>query len=264
MRIRRHMPPPMQWPNPLAGLGRMLRGRSGALFAGTFVGALLVGYGIAAFVFFPAAIFASSKSVPALLGLTADQAQQALTTAGLKVERIDAVRHPTAPRGTVVWQDPPAGVVVPQGSSVQFSVSQGPQPIPVPDVVGYDGTVGQSLIQAAGLKVGSVDSAQTPEPKGVIVSTRPPTGRALDPGGRVTLVVSAGAPTITVPDLTGLTLDSARIVLEQANLALGTYFRRTSNAPPGTVIEQHPAAGTLSSPGVAVDVVLARGGGGGA
>ena len=264
MRVRRHVPPAMQWPNPLAGLGAMLRGRSAVLFAGTFVGALLVGYAIAAFVFFPAPFFASSKSVPSLLGLTTEQAQQALTAAGLKVEKIDAVRHPTAPRGTVVWQDPPAGVVIPQGSSVEFWVSQGPQPIPVPDVVGYNGAVGQSLIQAAGLAVGPVDSAQTPEPNGVIVSTRPPTGRALDPGERVTLVVSAGAPTITVPDLTGLTLDSARTVLEQANLTLGTYFGKTSNAPPGTVIEQHPAAGTLSSPGVAVDVVLARGAGGGA
>jgi eukaryotic-like serine/threonine-protein kinase len=255
MRVRRHLPPAMQWPNPFTGRHTML-------FAGTFVGTLVIGYAIAALVFFPAPIFASNKSVPSLLGLTTDAAQQALSAAGLKVETIDGIRHPTAPRGTVVWQDPPAGVVVPQGTSVQLSVSQGPQPIPVPDVVGYDGTIGQSLIQASGLKVGSVDSAQTAAPKGVIVNTRPPAGKSLDPGGRVTLVVSAGAPTITVPDLTGLTLDQARAALEQANLTLGTYFRRSSDAPLGTVIEQHPAAGTLSSPGVAVDVVLARAGGG--
>jgi beta-lactam-binding protein with PASTA domain len=260
MRVRRHLPPTMQWPNPLAGLAGALRGRRAMLFAGTLVGAMVVGYAIAALVFFPAPIFASSKSVPSVLGLTADQAQQALTAAGLKVDRTEGVRHPTAPRGAVVWQDPPPGVVVPQGSSVQLSVSQGPQPIPVPDVVGYDGTIGQSLIQAAGLKVGSVDSAQTAASRGVIVNTRPPAGKALDPGGRVTLVVSAGAPTITVPDLTGLTLDSARTVLEQANLTLGTYLRRTSSARAGTVIQQRPAAGTLSSAGVAVDVVLARGG----
>ena len=262
MRIRRHVPPSMQWRNPVPGLGTAFQGRQSMFYAGTFVGALVVGYAIAVFVFFPAPIFASNKSVPSLLGLTTDQAQQAVTAAGLKVEKTDGVRHPTAPRGTVVWQDPPAGVVVPQGSSVQLTVSQGPQPIPVPDVVGYDGTVGQDLIQASGLKVGSVDSAQTAAPKGVIVNTRPTAGRALDPGGKVTLAVSKGAPTITVPNLTGLTLDSARVVLEQASLTLGTYFRRSAPAPEGTVIEQQPAAGTLSSPGVAVNVVLARGGGG--
>jgi beta-lactam-binding protein with PASTA domain len=259
MRIRRHLAPATQWPNPFAGLAGALHGHGATLYAGTFVGALIVGYVVAALVFFPAPIFASSKSVPSLLGLTADQAQQSLSAAGLKVEKMDPVRHPTAPRGTVVWQDPPAGVVVPQGSSVQLSVSQGPQPVPVPDVVGYDGTIGQSLIQASGLKVGSVDSAQTAAAKGVIVGTRPTAGKALDPGGRVTLVVSKGAPTITVPNLSGLTLDSARTVLEQANLTLGTYWRRSSDARPGTVIHQEPPVGTLSSPGVAVDVILARG-----
>ena len=252
MRIRRHVPPSLQWSNPFAG-------RQALLFAGAFVGALVVGYAVAALVLFPAPIFAASKSVPQLLGLTTEAAQQALTAAGLKVEKIDGTRHPSAPRGTVVWQDPPAGVVVPQGTSVQLTVSQGPQPIPVPDVVGYDGAIGQSLIQASGLKVGSIDSAQTAAPKGVIVNTRPTAGKSLNPGGRVTLVVSAGAPTISVPNLTGLTLDQARAALEQANLTLGTYFRRSSGAPSGTVIEQHPAAGTLSSPGVAVDVILARG-----
>src|SRR3972149_5839416 len=63
--------------------------------------------------------------------------------------------------------------------------------------------------------------------------------------GRVTLVVSIGAPTITVPDLRGLTLEEARLILEQAGLTLGTYFRRTSDERAGTIIHQTPAPGTL-------------------
>jgi serine/threonine-protein kinase len=219
---------------------------------------MAVGYALAGLVLFPATIFAASKSVPRVIGMTLDAARKAISDAGLKSEQTEEVRHPTAPPGTVVWQDPPAGVVVPQGTGVQLSVSTGPQRIPVPDVVGYDGTIGATLIVAAGLMVGSTDSAQTSERKGVIVSTRPPAGTALVPGGKVTLVVSAGAPTITVPDLKGLTLEEARATLEQAGLRLGTYFRRTAPEKPGTVIEQHPAAATLSAPGAAVEVILAR------
>jgi beta-lactam-binding protein with PASTA domain len=259
MRIRRHVPPSIQWLSPFRGRTGLLRGSRPLVLIGAFGGALLTGYFFAALVLFPAPIFAASKSVPSLIGLILDAGQKSLAVAGLKVEKVDDIRHPTAPRGTIVWQDPPAGVVVPQGTSVQLSVSQGPQPIPIPDVVGYDGETGQMLVQASGLRVGSVDSAQTAAPKGVIVNTRPPAGKALDPGGSVTLVVSAGAPTIAVPDLTGLTLEEARTVLEQANLTLGTYFRRTSDAQSGTVIDQQPRAGTLSSPGVAVDVIIARG-----
>lgn len=228
---------------------------------GLYVGALLVtfvvGYAIAALVLFPAPIFASSKSVPRVIGMSLKDARQAITSAGLKLERSEDVRHVTAPTGTVVWQDPPAGVVVPQGSGVQLSVSQGPPRIPVPDVVGYEEPTGRTLIEAAGLRV-SVDPAQTAAPKGVIVNTRPPAGATLTPGGRVTLVVSIGAPTITVPDLRGLTLEEARRMLEQVGLTLGTYFRRTSPARPGTIIQQTPAPGTLSPPGAAVAVILAR------
>lgn len=258
MRVRRHLPVGVDWGALWRDATGTPRRRRAVVFLGTFVGATVLGYALAALVLFPAPMFASNKSVPRVIGMTMDAARQALSDARLKPEQAEQVRHPTAPPGTVVWQDPPAGVVVPQGSSVQLSVSTGPQRIPVPDVVGYDGPIGQTLIAAAGLRVGSVDSAQTPSPKGIIVSTRPPAGTPLVPGGRVTVVVSAGAPTIAVPDLKGLTLEEARAALEQAGLALGTYFRRTATERVGTVIEQRPLAGTLSAPGVAVDVILAR------
>lgn len=257
MRVRRHLPAGVDWAAGWRALTRARpRGRAW-VYAGTFLGAAAVGYAFAALVLFPAPIFASSKSVPRVIGMTFDAARQAITDAGLNPERAEDVRHATAPAGTVVWQDPPAQVVVPQGSGVQLSVSQGPQRIPVPDVVGYDQPIATTLMEAAGLRV-SVDSAQTAAPKGVVVNTRPPAGRPLVPGTRVILVVSVGAPTIRIPDLTGLTLEEARAALEQAGLALGTYFRRTSDQRPGTVIEQRPLPGTLSAPGVAVDVILAR------
>ncbi|MBI2073080.1 MAG: PASTA domain-containing protein [Gemmatimonadetes bacterium] len=257
MRVRRHLPPGIDWGAAWAGVRGAARRRGTGLYVGTFLVTFIVGYAIAALVLFPAPIFASSKSVPRVIGMTLDDARQAITNAGLNPERSEAARHVTAPAGTVVWQDPPAGVVVPQGSGVQLSVSQGPPRIPVPDVVGYEESTGRTLMEAAGLRV-TVDPAQTAAPKGVIVNTRPPAGATLPPGGRVTLVVSIGAPTITVPDLNGLTLEEARAVLEQVGLTLGTYFRRTSGERPGTIIQQTPAPGTLSAPGAAVDLILAR------
>ncbi len=257
MRVRRHFSTGVNWSAGWSAV-RGAAGRRGAgLYVGTLVVTFVIGYAIAALVLFPAPIFASSKSVPLVMGMTLEDARQAITNAGLNPERSEDVRHATAPAGTVVWQDPPAGVVVPQGSGVQLSVSQGPPRIPVPDVVGYEESTGRTLMEAAGLRV-SVDQAQTAAPKGVIVNTRPPAGATLPPGGRVTLVVSIGAPTITVPDLRGLTLEEARPILEQVGLTLGTYFRRTSPERPGTIIQQTPAPGTLSAPGAAVDLILAR------
>jgi len=89
--------------------------------------------------------------------------------------------------------------------------------------------------------------------------TRPPAGTALAPGAGLTLVVSRGAPTISVPDLLGMSAADARTRLELEGLQLGTMTRRrTPDANPGTVVAQRPAAGTLASPGTVVDIVVAR------
>lgn len=226
-----------------------------ALFFGA---AAVVGYLMAALVLFPAPIFVANATVPRVIGLAGDSARETLTQAGLKSKDVERVPHPRAPAGQVVWQDPPPGVVVTTGSTVELSLSNGAQRVPVPDVSGYDGGFARQMIEAAGLTA-AVESTQTAAPKGVTVNTRPPAGAAVAAGGRVTLVVSRGAPTISVPSLTGLTLGDARTRLEQAGLLMGTYFARTSpTGEPGTVIEQHPGGGTLAAPGTIVDVVLAR------
>jgi beta-lactam-binding protein with PASTA domain len=51
----------------------------------------------------------------------------------------------------------------------------------------------------------------------------------------------------------------ARTRLELDGLALGTVTRRrTSDANPGIVVGQKPAASTLAAPGTVVDIVVAR------
>ena len=257
MKFRRHSPtrPRTDW---FAWLKRVRSWARYRLHAAFFVGAAVVGYLVAALLLFPAPMFVASATVPRVIGLAADSASDALTQASLKSRNVERTPHPRAPAGQVVWQDPPPGVVVNSGTTVDLSVSDGPQRVLVPDVAGYDGDLARLLIESAGLTA-AVESTQTAAPKGVTVNTRPPAGTAVSPGGRVTLAVSRGAPTITVPTLTGLTLGDARTRLEQAGLTMGTSFARTSpTGEPGTVIDQHPAGGTLAAPGTVVDVTLAR------
>src|SRR5256884_1948380 len=58
--------------------------------------------------------------------------------------------HPTAPQGTIVWQDPPPGVSAPAGLRVTLVSSEGPPKIPVPDVAGVGGGVGPPPPPAGG------------------------------------------------------------------------------------------------------------------
>ena len=222
-------------------------------------GAVLAGYLTAYLILFPAPILAGHQVVPRVLGLTLAEAQAQVKKAELVVADGGSDPHPTAAQGTVIWQDPPPGVIARQGLKVTLVVSAGPPKIPVPDVSRLAASLAQRLVAAAGLTVSKVESVQADSARGLVVMSRPPAGTVLAPGAGVSLVVSRGAPTISVPDLLGMSIADARTRLELDGLQLGTPTRRrTNDAAPGTVIEQRPAAGTLASPGTVVDITVAR------
>jgi serine/threonine-protein kinase len=253
MRFRRHIPPIREWKLPL------LDARGAQRWALALLGALLGGYLTAYLILFPAPLLTRHGVVPRVLGLSLQEASDQLRKVGLQVQDGGAEPHPTAPQGTVVWQDPPPGVTAPAGLRVTLVSSDGPPKIPVPDVVGLDGALAQRLIGAAGLAAAAVESVQAAAPPGVVMLTRPAATTVASPGAPVTIVVSRGAPTIAVPDLLGMSQADARTRLELDGLELGTVTRRrTSDANPGTVVGQQPAAGTLAAPGTVVDVVVAR------
>jgi eukaryotic-like serine/threonine-protein kinase len=251
MRIRRHLPP-------LDGLANVDRRRA-VRWALLGFGALIAGYLVAYLLLFPAPILPGHQVVPRVLGLSLTEAQEQVRKAQLEVTDGGADPHPTAPQGTVIWQDPPPGVIAPEGIKVTLVASAGPPKIPVPDVAGLDAGLAQRLVAAAGLTVSRVESVQAAAPQGLAMLTRPSPGTALAPGAGVTLVVSRGAPTISVPDLLGMAAADARTRLEMEGLRLGTMTRRrTADATAGTVVAQRPAAGTLAAPGTVVDIVVAR------
>lgn len=265
MRFRRHVMQRGDWARRirdvrarLPRIGRLPGGRVW-WWVGGAAGAFVVGYLVAALFLFPAPIFASSTSVPRLAGLAQERAEATLIGAGLTMGAVRVESHPTVERGMVVWHEPPAGVAVPQGLAVDLWVSSGPSRIPVPDLSGYDATIAEQLLTAAGLRLGRTEATQAPAPKGVVINSRPPAGTTLLPGTDVTLVVSVGAPTISVPDLIGLTAETAEELLRDVGLRLGTTVRRsTFQGAPGTIIEQQPGPGTLSAAGTAVNVTLVR------
>jgi eukaryotic-like serine/threonine-protein kinase len=256
MRFRRHLPALPDFPLPsLPKLG----GRAVRILIAAVLGAILAGYLTAYLIIFPAPILPGHQAVPRVLGLTLSEAQEQLTRAEMEAADGGSDAHPTATEGTVIWQDPPPGVVAPEQTKVALVTSAGPPKIALPDVAGYDGTLARQILAVAGLTVARVESVAAPVPRGVTMLTRPTPGTNLAPGTSVTLVVSRGAPTITVPGLLGLSQADARTRLELEGLVLGTVTRRRTNeASPGVVIEQRPAAGTLAAPGTVVDIVVAR------
>jgi serine/threonine-protein kinase len=255
MELPRRLPPLREWHFRLPVLPRstLLSWGLAALIA------LVVGYLVAALLIFPAPVLSSRQSVPRVLGLALPDARQEIQRSGLVPQDGGTETHLSAAPGTVIWQDPPPGVAAQAGLRVALVSSGGPPKIPVPDVAGLDSGIARRLIAAAGLVVADVESVQAAVVPGVAMLTRPAAGTPLPAGSSLRLVVSIGAPTLSVPDLLGLSQADARTRLEVAGLTLGAVTRRrTSDAAPGTVVAQKPAAGTLAAPGTVVDIIVAR------
>ncbi len=186
MRARRHtgtgltLPSAIAWPRILRDLAVVLL---------TFV----VGYAIAALWVSPTSLLGDDHPIPRVLGLTEAEARGKLTELGFR-PRLDGERtSPAIPRGSVIWQDPPPGMVVTPNTAVQLVLSAGPAPVTVPDVIGLALSSAEKIFEAAGVKVGTVDTVRTDVELGVVIATRPAPGNGQPRGAKVHLVVSGGA-----------------------------------------------------------------------
>lgn len=222
--------------------------------------AAAAGY-VVSMIAYPAPLVAGDRQVSQVVGLPAAEAGKELAAQGFRVKVLDAREaDPVLPAGSVTWQDPPAYVELPRGSVVELTLGGGPAPVTVPDVMHFDADQARSVITAAGLSVGELDSVPSEAERGVVVATRPPEGSPRAPGARIDLVVSRGPADVRVPDLAGLGEQLARQRLEAAGLRVGTVqTRKVSRGRGGAVLEQRPGSGVFLPRGSRVDLTVAEG-----
>jgi len=159
---------------------------------GLIVLTFVVGYGVSVLWLSPGSVFTKDHSLPRVLGLTETQARNKLTEVGFR-PRLDGERqNDTFSRGTVIWQDPPPGTVLPPNSVVQLVVSAGPSLVAVPDVIGFNLPQATRVFSAAGVRVGVVDTVAGGLERGVVLATRPAAGVGRPRGAPVALVISRG------------------------------------------------------------------------
>jgi len=235
---------------------KTLRGRR-VLRGGIIVAlAMIAGYVLSATWLFPAPIFSRDHSTPRVLDLGLTEAQERLAADGFRVKIAAEEPDPRAVKGRVIWQDPPPGTIVPEGSTVELTPSAGPPTFLVPDVVNFDASEAKKVILAAGLVVGREDSVESGLEPGVVVQTRPAGGLAREAGTAIDLVLSSGPPRSGVPSVVGMSLDDARTVVQRIGLTIGGVRVSPSNGPLGVVLEQNPSAGTRLVRGGRVDLVV--------
>jgi beta-lactam-binding protein with PASTA domain len=180
--------------------------------------------------------------VPNLLNETQQMAENTLRNDGL----VPAATEPTAnndtvPAGEVISMQPMQGTMAAKGSTVALTISLGKAQVTIPSEAGSDPVSASAALANLGLNPVQSSEPSNSEPAGKVTRTNPPVGTAVASGSTVTIYVSSGAPSVSVPDETGQTLGQAETALSNAGFNVAVVGSHSSF---GTVTGQTPDGGS--------------------
>jgi serine/threonine-protein kinase len=206
-----------------------------------------------------------SNPIPDLIGLDQGEATNLVTEFKWDIVIVEEANE-ELPVGAVIRTDPEIGKKLETGKVLTFVVSTGPPPVPLPELNGLDAASALAALSANGLVVG----VETPEysedvPTGVIirwaVASQPTlvAGQEVIKGTAVDTFVSQGPAPRVVPDLTGMSIESATTALTDIQLTINRGDDQFSTVAAGGVATQSPAAGESLARGTAVTVAISKG-----
>ncbi|WP_328880503.1 Stk1 family PASTA domain-containing Ser/Thr kinase [Streptomyces sp. NBC_00299] len=132
--------------------------------------------------------------------------------------------------------------------------------VAVPNLVNQSQKDAESLLTNSDLKVGEVTKKPCEtQPAGKICDQNPDPKTTVDKNSSVDLVVSTGAPKVTVPSVIGLDLDEAKTKLEgdDYQLVVKTKFRESSDEA-NNVLDQDPVKGEEVEKGSTITLTVAK------
>lgn len=234
-------------------------------FIAVLVGILFMGFFVGSFLSFGKFWSSAEINVPDVVGKSSVVAQQILEDKNLRVKIVEA-NDDSVPAGQVVSQYPEAGAKVKEQRLVTITVSKGGQELTMPDLKSMSRSNAEEKLKKMGLKIGAVFEENAKEPAGTVINQDPRSGSKITKGQTVDITVSLGEKKkeVTVQNYTGLSVDSAKSNLEANGLSLGGISEETSTKPKGTVIGQSPAAGSTTTEGGSVSLIISSGSSGGA
>ena len=198
----------------------------------------------------------NEKRVPDVIGDSEARATLTLQNAGFEVDS-DQVQN-SAALDTVVETDPFKGSKAEEGSTVTITVSLGPGTVEVPRLAGLPLGDAKANLKDAGFDFSVVRQPSGNVKRGVVISSSPDEGFAAEPGETVTLTVSSGVRTVTVPDVVGLSRGAASNMLDRAGF-VPNEEPMDSDEPEDEVLSQDPAADSEAKKGSTVTITYSSG-----
>ncbi len=196
--------------------------------------------------------------VPDVTGLPGSEALSVLAQSGLRWAETGEISD-DVPVGQVIRTEPGAGGGITATEQVVVVISQGPELLVVPDVVGLSGTEALSVLAQSGLRWAETGEASDDVPVGQVIRTEPGAGGGVAPTEEVVVVISQGVALPVVPDLVGLPSSEAFSNLGDLGLAWVEVVEASDTVVAGGVIRTEPGAGEQVDIGGEVVVVISGG-----
>lgn len=164
----------------------------------------------------------SAVDVPSVLNQPFEQAKAELEERDLAVEKIVQRYNSNFPRDVVVDQNPPPDSRVKPGRHIYVTVNSGElNRVMVPDLQGLSLREAVNRLRSGGLQVSETVPDSIPAPNANTVTRQNPApGDSITEGSSVMLWYSTGLGReyVTIPDVTGLSVEEARQQLLDSNL----------------------------------------------
>lgn len=200
----------------------------------------------------------SQVAVPQVVGLTEKSAIGRLENAGLKSESTLEASTSVA-KGRVISATPNQGEKADKGSTVQLTVSSGPDQVDVPDVTTQSYDEAKSELEAAGFKVTRKDQEVADEDAGTVLSQNPKGGGQAPEGSAIQLTVAKAPTEVDVPETKGEPQADAVRALSKAGFEIDQQTQDvTTPDGDGVVLEQSPQAGSKAKKGSTVTIVVGK------
>ncbi len=204
-----------------------------------------------------------SITIPDVTGMTEDEALKALNDAGFKNVTSSYSYSDSVGEGNVISTTPSANTNGSKDTKITMTVSKGAEKQTVPDVTGQTESDAQNSLASVGLTGSVTYEYSSSVAQGKVISQSLAAGKKVAAGTTVGLVVSQGQEPpekVTVPPITGSTLDNARQLIKSTGLTVGSITYQYSNdVSSGCVISCDPGDGSSVDDGSTVNLVISQG-----
>ena len=200
--------------------------------------------------------------VPDLAGMTADEAQTAITQDGhFKMGETKESYSSSVEQGKVMDQDPRASRQMPEGTTINIVISKGEEPkeqVSVPDLTNMTPKEAQEACTKVGLTAVAGDEVEDDNiEEGRIAKQDVEASSSAEKGTKVTYHVSKGTSEVVIPNVVGDSEDSATTTLKNAGFEVSVQYSESSDSV-GKVISTSPKNGNSATKGSTVTITVGK------